>query len=45
MANQFEGVPATASPQSVTLLEEEKITAYFGAGTLFADPRRRDPLA
>jgi len=45
MAGQFEGVPTTASPQAITLLEEERITAYYGAGTLFADPRRRDPLA
>jgi len=28
----------------VTLLEEEKITAYFGAGTLYADPSRSEPL-
>lgn len=45
LAHQFDGVPPTASPQAITLLEEEKITAYFGAGTLFADPKRREPLA
>jgi len=28
----------------VTLLEEEKIMAYFGAGTLYATPERQEPL-
>ncbi|MBM3377475.1 MAG: photosynthetic reaction center subunit H [Betaproteobacteria bacterium] len=45
LAGQFEGVPTIKSMDSITLLEEEKVTAYFGAGTLFATPRRRDPLA
>jgi photosynthetic reaction center H subunit len=44
LASQFEGVPGTRDPQSITLLEEEKITAYYGAGTLFATPSRREPL-
>jgi photosynthetic reaction center H subunit len=26
------------------LLEEEKITAYYGAGTLYATPDRQEPL-
>jgi photosynthetic reaction center H subunit len=28
----------------VTKLEEEKITAYYGAGTLYATPERSEPL-
>ena len=28
----------------VTLLEEEKIAAYYGAGTLYATPARQEPL-
>lgn len=40
----FAAVPGTASPDQVTLLEEEKIQAYFGAGTLYADPRRAESL-
>jgi len=28
----------------VTLLEEEKIMAYYGAGTLYATPSRQEPL-
>jgi photosynthetic reaction center H subunit len=28
----------------VTKLEEEKISAYYGGGTLFADAQRSEPL-
>jgi len=31
-------------PGQVTLLEEEKIMAYFGAGSLYATPLRQEPL-
>jgi photosynthetic reaction center H subunit len=41
---QFADVPGTASPEAVTLLEEEKICAYYGAGTLYALPGRQEPL-
>ena len=41
----FDGVPATKSMSEVTLLEEEKISAYYGAGTLYATPDRQEPLA
>jgi photosynthetic reaction center H subunit len=44
MAEQFAGVPAIARPDRVTLLEEERIGAYFGAGTLYAQPHRAEPL-
>ena len=43
-AAQFAQVPATKSADQVTLLEEEKISAYYGGGTLFADPTRAEPL-
>jgi photosynthetic reaction center H subunit len=43
-AEQFAGVPATRATDRVTLLEEERITAYYGAGTLYADPNRAEPL-
>jgi hypothetical protein len=36
----FAGVPVTKSPTQVTLLEEEKISAYYGGGTLYADQSR-----
>lgn len=41
---QFAGVPGTRDPQQVTMLEEEKIMAYYGAGLLYAHPGRADPL-
>jgi photosynthetic reaction center H subunit len=41
---QIAGVPRTKSPDQVTLLEEEKIQAYFGAGYLWATPERAEPL-
>jgi photosynthetic reaction center H subunit len=41
---QFADVPRTRSADQVTLLEEEKITAYFGAGYLWATPERAEPL-
>lgn len=41
---QFAGVPGTRSDVQITMLEEEKIMAYYGAGTLYADPIRVDPL-
>lgn len=40
----FAGVPGTRQPDLVTLLEEEKIAAYYGAGTLYADPALAEPL-
>jgi photosynthetic reaction center H subunit len=28
----------------VTLLEEDKISGYYGGGTLYADPSRSEPI-
>ncbi len=44
LARQFANVPATRDPYKITLLEEEKITAYYGAGTLYATAARAEPL-
>lgn len=41
---QFAGVPSTASGEQVTRLEEDRITGYFGGGTLYATPDRLGPL-
>ncbi|MGQ0672659.1 MAG: photosynthetic reaction center subunit H [Hyphomicrobium sp.] len=41
-SSQFGAVPATASPDQVTKLEEDKVCAYYGAGTLYSDPRRTE---
>ncbi|MFK7942768.1 MAG: photosynthetic reaction center subunit H [Paracoccaceae bacterium] len=40
-SHQFKGVPTTKSTTEVTLLEEEKICAYYCGGKLYADPRAR----
>ena len=37
----FEGVPATKSATEVTLLEEDKISAYYAGGTLYAQNKRK----
>ncbi len=43
-AAQFAGCPQLASAEQITLLEEEKVSAYFGAGYLWATPERSEPL-
>ena len=40
----FADVPQLRNPDQVTKLEEEKISAYYGGGTLYADPKRNQPL-
>jgi photosynthetic reaction center H subunit len=42
--HQFVNVPRTKHTETITLLEEEKVMAYYGAGTLYADPSRMEPL-
>lgn len=37
----FPGVPQTASHERVTMLEEEKISAYYAGGTLYASAKRK----
>lgn len=44
LAHQLADVPALKSDQQITFLEEEKVMAYFGAGTLYAEPSRSEPL-
>lgn len=39
----FAGVPQTRSPEQVTLLEEDKISAYYGGGNLYASAARLEP--
>ncbi|MBI1186153.1 MAG: photosynthetic reaction center subunit H [Alphaproteobacteria bacterium] len=43
LAAQFAGAPRTQRPDVVTLDEEERIAAYFGAGLLYATPARSEP--
>jgi photosynthetic reaction center H subunit len=44
LASQFAKVPTTRHPDQVTLLEEEKISAYYGAGMLYATADIQEPL-
>ncbi len=41
---QFAAVPRTRSTDQITMLEEERVVAYYGAGTLYATPERAEPL-
>jgi photosynthetic reaction center H subunit len=43
-SKQFADVPQTRSPEQITLLEEDKVAAYYGAGQLWAYPGRNEPL-
>lgn len=44
LGRQFAGVPRLNNPDQVTFLEEEKVMAYYGGGTLYAEPSRQEPL-
>lgn len=44
LASQFAKAPRLKSPDSVTMLEEEKISAYYGAGSLYATLERSEPV-
>jgi len=44
LGSQFAGVPILRSPDQITLLEEEKVAAYYGGGLLYATPDRQEPL-
>lgn len=41
---QFADAPRLANPDQITMLEEDKVSAYFGSGHLYADPQRAEPL-
>lgn len=45
LGHQVAGIPRTASAETVTRLEEEKIFGYLGGGLLYAEPGRAEPLA
>jgi len=44
LASQFSGVPTTANPGLVTLDEEDRICAYYGAGYHYATPTRQESM-
>jgi photosynthetic reaction center H subunit len=43
-SGQLAKVPSLRTPNSITLQEEERIAAYYGAGTLYATSERAEPL-
>lgn len=43
-AKHFEAAPTPASDMEVTMLEEDRICAYFASGHLYAEPSRQEPL-
>ena len=43
-AEQFRGVPALSNPDSVTLREEDQISAYYGGGMMYSQPGKMEPL-
>lgn len=44
LGSQFAGVPELKSPNQLTAREEDRISAYYGGGTLYAEPSRAEPL-
>ena len=44
LGSQFAAVPRTKTPDQITMLEEERVMAYYGAGTLYATAARSEPL-
>jgi photosynthetic reaction center H subunit len=44
LAAQFAGVPTLEQPDQVSLREEDRISAYYAGGTLYAEPSRQEPL-
>ncbi|MBI1250406.1 MAG: photosynthetic reaction center subunit H [Alphaproteobacteria bacterium] len=43
LASQFAGAPSLANPDQITRDEEERVSAYFGGGLLYATPARSEP--
>jgi photosynthetic reaction center H subunit len=44
LGRQFADVPGQKHADTVTLLEEDKISAYYAGGTLYATPARLGPI-
>lgn len=43
-AQHFDAVPKLAATTQITKLEEEKVSAYYGGGQMYADRSRQEPL-
>jgi photosynthetic reaction center H subunit len=43
LGSQFAGAPTLENPDQITLYEEERVCAYYGAGLLYATAARSEP--
>jgi len=43
-SHQFASVPVLKDPNRITILEEEKVSAFYAGGRLYADARRMEPI-
>lgn len=43
-AGQFASVPRIKNPERITTLEEERISAFYAGGRLYADPERQESI-
>ncbi len=43
-AHNWDDIPTTKKSDEVTVLEEDKIMAYFAGGTLYANPSKSQPV-
>ena len=43
-AEQFTKAPRLANPDRITMLEEDKVSAFVAGGTLYRDPERVEPF-
>jgi photosynthetic reaction center H subunit len=43
LGSQFAGAPTLENPDQITLYEEERVCAYYGAGYLYATEKRTEP--
>jgi photosynthetic reaction center H subunit len=44
MGEQFAEAPVLANPDQITLREEDRVSAYFAGGQMYASPSRMGPL-
>jgi photosynthetic reaction center H subunit len=44
LTEQFAAVPTLRNDDRITLLEEDRVCAYYGGGTLYATPARQESL-
>ena len=44
LSHQFAQVPTTQDPDKVTIMEEERISAFYAGGRMYAEPKRLGPI-